>query len=204
MRRAKPKARERILTDSELRKIWKAASATNDSFGSMVKVLLLTGARKSEIAGMRWSEIDDKTGDWKLPSERHKLKTDLTRPLSKAARDQLDRLPRIDGSDFLFSADGTGALGHISGRKAKLEAASGTSGWTIHDLRRTSRSLMSRAGVPPDHAERIVGHVIGGMRGVYDQHKYRDEMLLGLEKLAALIAHIVDPKPNVVPLKAQG
>jgi integrase len=207
MRRAKPKARDRVLTDDELRKIWKAAGDAAYPFGSLVQLLLLTGARKSEVAGMRWDEIDD-AGDWALPAARHKLKTDLTRPLSKAARELIAGLPRIDGCAFLFSGDGTGALGHLSTRKAKLEAASGTKDWTIHDLRRTARSLMSRAGVPVDHAERCVGHVIGGMRGVYDQHKYEAEMRRGFEKLATQIALIVNQKTktkaNVVMMKAQG
>jgi integrase len=203
MRRAKPNVRERILTDDELRKVWKAADGEFYPFGALIQLLLLTGARKSEASGMRWAEIDGK-GNWTLPSVRHKLKTDLTRPLSTAARELIARLPKIDGCPFLFTGDGTGALGHLSGRKAKLEPASGTKGWTLHDLRRTARSRMSRAGVPVDHAARCVGHVIGGMRGVYDQHKYRGEMLRGFEKLATLIQHIVDPKQNVVPIKAKG
>jgi integrase len=88
--------------------------------------------------------------------------------------------------------------------KAALNCASGVTGWTLHDLRRTARSLMSRAGVPSDHAERCLGHVIGGVRGVYDRHQYREEMLLAYEKLAALIAGIVDPQPNVVAIRGQG
>ena len=63
---------------------------------------------------------------------------------------------------------------------------------------------MSRAGVPSDHAERCLGHVIGGVRGVYDRHRYREEMLLAYEKLAALIGQIVDPQPNVVSIRGQG
>jgi integrase len=88
--------------------------------------------------------------------------------------------------------------------KKGLDAASGVSGWTLRDLRRTARSLMSRAGVPSDHAERCLGHVIGGVRGVYDRHQYREEMLLAYEKLASLISQIVDPQPNVVPIRGQG
>jgi hypothetical protein len=71
----------------------------------------------------------------------------------------------------------------------------------IHDLRRTARSLMSRAGVSPDHAERCLGHVIGGIRGVYDRHQYCDEKLHAFEALAAQIERIVDPQPNVTALQ---
>ena len=187
----KPKARERILGDDELRKVWKVADGEFYPFGALIQLLLLTGARKSEVAGMRWAEIDGE-GNWTLPAARHKLKTDLTRPLSKAARELIARLPKIDGCEFLFSGDGTGALGHLSDRKERLAKSSDTKGWTIHDLRRTARSLMSRAGVPVDHAERCVGHVIGGMRGVYDQHKYEAEMRDGFELLATQIKLIVN------------
>jgi integrase len=79
----------------------------------------------------------------------------------------------------------------MSRGKAALDAASGTKGWRLHDLRRTARSLMSRAGVPNDHAERCLGHVIGGVRGVYDRHEYLEEKRAAFEKLAALIGEIV-------------
>ena len=95
-------------------------------------------------------------------------------------------------------------MGGIAEMKAALNYASGVSGWTLHDLRRTARSLMSRAGVPSDHAERCLGHVIGGVRGVYDRHQYREEMLLAYEKLAALIAQIIEPRPNVVAIRGSG
>jgi integrase len=73
--------------------------------------------------------------------------------------------------------------------------------WTVHDLRRTARSLMTQAGVPPDHAERALGHALGGIRGVYDRHSYFDEKRRAFEALAAHIARVIDPNPNVVPLR---
>jgi integrase len=73
--------------------------------------------------------------------------------------------------------------------------------WTVHDLRRTARSLMTRAGVPADHAERALGHVLGGVRGVYDRHSYFDEKRHAFEALAAQIARVLDPKPNVIPMR---
>jgi integrase len=87
--------------------------------------------------------------------------------------------------------------------KAKLDAASGISGFTLHDLRRTGRSLMSRAGVNADHAERVLGHVISGVAGVYDRHTYFDEKASALAKLAALIETIINPPTadNVVVLR---
>ncbi len=75
--------------------------------------------------------------------------------------------------------------------------------WTIHDLRRTARSLMTRAGVSPDHAERALGHVIGGVRGVYDRHAYFEEKREAFEALAAQIERILSPRPNVVPMRRE-
>jgi integrase len=86
--------------------------------------------------------------------------------------------------------------------KVKLDAASGVTGWTLHDLRRTARSLMSRAGVPTDRAERCLGHVIGGVRGTYDRHEYHAEKKQAYEALAGIIERIVTgTQAGVVQLK---
>ena len=86
-------------------------------------------------------------------------------------------------------------------RKEALDAASGVANWTIHDLRRTARSLMSRAGVQPDIAERVLGHAVAGVEGIYDRHHYDDEKADALRRLAALIERIVNPpSDNVVAL----
>jgi hypothetical protein len=82
-----------------------------------------------------------------------------------------------------------------------LDENAGVTGWTLHDLRRTARSLMSRAGVPSDHAERCLGHVLPGVRGVYDRHAYHAEKQRTFEALAAQIERIVNPQDNVVPLR---
>jgi integrase len=192
-------ARDRILTDDELRAIWRAAE-NGGMFGSLVRFLLLTGARRSEGAEMIWTEIAGR--DWALPAARNKVRQELIRPLSGAAFAIVDALPRA--GEFVFSRDGRRPLVAFTDLKNRLDAASRVSGWRLHDLRRTARSLMSRAGVPSDHAERCLGHVIGGVRGVYDRHAYREEMLLAYEKLATLISGIVDPQPNVVPIRGQG
>jgi integrase len=204
------RSRDRVLSDDELRAIWAASpSAGTQSaqvFGQYIRFLLLTGARRNEAAGMRWSEIRD--GIWTLPAGRNKTAQDLARPLSRAALEIIEerRHTSIEGpnlQEFVFSRDGQ-PLGGMARGKAKLDTASGTEGWTIHDLRRTAHSLMARAGVASDHAERCLGHVIGGVRGVYDRHRYLEEMALAYEKLSALIAGIVDPQPNVVPLSGRG
>src|SRR5262249_24526343 len=113
----------------------------------------------------------------------------------------------------VFTTDGRRSLGGFSKFKRAFDAdvlaelrkddpeAKALPRWTLHDLRRTARTLMSRAGVDPDTAERCLGHVIGGVRGTYDRHEYHDEKKRAFETLAALIERIVNPQPNVVPLK---
>jgi integrase len=197
--RASDQARDRILTDDELVKVWRTAETAGPS-GRLLRFLLLTGARRDEGAYLEWQELSN--GDWTLPAARNKTGRELVRPLSKAAQDIIAECPRIEGCPFVFSGNGRTAIGGLSYAKRKFDAASGTSGWVWHDLRRSCRSLMSRAGVPSDHAERCLGHVIGGVRGTYDRHRYRDQMLLAYEALAQLVERLVNPPAdNVVSMR---
>jgi integrase len=177
-------ARDRILTDDELRKVWQTNTGV---FSDYVRFILLTAARRNEASEMEWTELDG--SDWTLPASRNKTKLDLVRPLSRAAMQLLATLPR--SGSYVFSSDGVGPFTSFSNAKATLDGASGTKGWTLHDCRRTARSLMSRAGVPTDHAERCLGHVIGGVRGVYDRHEYHAEKARAFEMLAGEIERIV-------------
>jgi integrase len=199
---SKDRARARVLTDDELRTIWKAAEAMLGPFGALVRFLLLTAARRGEAAGMTWKEIEGI--DWILPEHRNKVKVDLVRPLSQAAQELLAKLPRIGKKGFVFTTGGTAPIGGFSKFKAKLDEAGGISDWTLHDLRRTARSLMSRAGIAVDYAERCLGHVIGGVRGVYDRHEFYEEKKRAYEALAAQVERIVNPSHNVVQLRAAG
>jgi integrase len=203
MRRQNTKqhARTRVLSDDELRRVW-AAAAAEGPFPAYIKFLLLTAARRSEAAAMTWTEIDG--SDWTLPAARNKTAVDLVRPLSKAVQAILAERPRIVGCRFVFTSDGRSALGGFSRQKQRFDTACGVTDWTIHDLRRTARSLMSRAGVSPDHAERCLGHVIGGVREVYDRHAFHTEKLQTFEALAAQIERIVNPpQGDVVPLRGR-
>jgi integrase len=203
MRRQNTKqaARTRVLSDDELRRVWAAASAEGP-FPAYIKFLLLTSARRSEAADMTWGEIDG--ADWTLPAARNKTAVDLVRPLSKAAQEISAERPRIVACPFVFTSDGRSALGSFSRQKQRFDAACGVTDWTIHDLRRTARSLMSRAGVSPDHAERCLGHVIGGVRETYDRHAYHTEKQRAFEALAAQIERIVNPpQGDVVPLRGR-
>ena len=194
---AKERARSRILNDNELRAVWKAAEATVGPWGPFIKFLLLTGARRCEASNVTWDELE--SGVWLLPAVRNKNKQDLARPLSGAARKLVKGLPQIGRHVFTFN--GRKPLGGFVLPKARLDAASGVKGWTLHDLRRTARSLLSRAGIAPDVAEMCLGHVLTGVRGTYDRHEYLEEKKHAFEALAAQIARIVDPQDNVVALR---
>lgn len=199
MARTKPKERERtrILTNDELRAVW--TSKATGPFAALIRFLLLTGARRDEAACMTWDER--KGDDWELPAARNKVKVDLVRPLSEQARMILDT-QRREGSIYVFTTDGKTPISAFSKFKSKFDEASKTSGWTLHDLRRTARSLMSKAGVDPDHAERCLGHMIGGSRGAYDRHEYYDEKKTAYQALATLIERIANPpEDNVTPLR---
>jgi len=116
----------------------------------------------------------------------------------------LEELPRIVGCDYPFTTNASAPISGFSAFKLKLDIACGATGWTqgwrFHDLRRTARSLMSRAGVNPDTAERCLGHAIRGIRGVYDRHQYIEEMRHAFEALAAQVERIVHPVENVVAI----
>ena len=198
MARTKPgeRARQRILTDNELRAVWKAAEVSTGIFGPFVQFLLLTATRRTEAAQMARSEL---AGDvWAIPQERYKARLELVIPLTPLALGVLDRLPQIAGSKVVFTNDGERPFSGYSKAKANFDKACGITDWTLHDLRRTARSLMSRAGVNADVAERCLGHVISGVRGTYDRHAYFDEKRRAFEALAALVERIVNPIDNVV------
>ncbi|MBP1065310.1 integrase [Bradyrhizobium japonicum] len=210
MARTKPKerARKRILADDEIRDIWAALDQMTEPacYPAYVRSLLLTMTRRNEASDCHSDEID---GDlWIIPGGRYKNKQDHVIPLSGAARKILP-----DGKGFLFSTtDGKKAFSGFSKAKAELDRLiakvrkaarkPAMPRWTLHDLRRTGRTLMSRAGVLDDHAERAMGHMIQGVRGTYDRYEYLDEKRRAFEALAGLVALILDPPAdNVVPME---
>jgi integrase len=186
----KDRARDRTLTDEEIRRVW----ATGDRFAQF---LLLTGCRRTEAGGMQWKEIVG--NDWTLPAARNKTKVDLVRPLSKAA---MAALPSRGHDDEYVFGTPDRPLRSFSRLKKCVDAASGVTNWHLHDLRRTARTLMSRARVLKDHGEQVLGHVLKGVHGTYDRHDYYAEKAHALEALAHQIALITNPpKGNVRQLK---
>jgi integrase len=189
--RVKPPARERVLSDIELRSVWQAADKLGYPNGHLVKLLLLTCGRLREVAGMRRSELSDNGSVWTIPAARCKTGRDVVLPLSEVAQAVIASMPVIDPGEFVFTSTGKTPIGSFGARKDAIDRASGVTGWRLHDLRRTSRTLLSRAGVSSDVAERCLGHAIGGVRGVYDRHRYLAEMNEAFEKLAGMIAQVV-------------
>jgi integrase len=212
MGRSNAEGRKRVLSDDEIRAVWGAASEiiANDRaegmglvmFAHLLRFLLLTAARLNE--GARMDRTERNGGDWLIPSARMKNKRDFLIPLSEAALRLLEAVPVIGGRNAgpIFTTNGTKPIAAFGQFKRAFDERCSVTGWTNHDLRRTARSLMSRAGVDPDHAERALSHTIGGIRGTYDQHAFYHEKKRAFEALARQIALILDPQPNVVLLAA--
>jgi integrase len=181
------RARDRILSDDEIQALWRALEQVPYPFGPFVQLLLLTAQRRDEVAHMCWSEID---GDlWVIPRERYKNGRANAVPLSEPAQRILSTLPRT--GEYVFTTTGRTPISGFSKAKAAIDKASGLKGWRLHDLRRTARSLMSRAGISSDIAERVLGHTIPGVAGVYDRHSYAPEKREALQRLAVELARIV-------------
>jgi integrase len=187
--------RDRVLSDDELRAIWLTADNAG-AFGALVQMLLLTAQRLSKCTNMRHSDVSP-DGVWTIRTEAREKGNAGQLPLPPLALKILARLPRFAGyNDFVF------AVGDVRRAKVAIDKQSGTGGWRIHDLRRTARSLMSRAQIAPHIAERTLGHALGAIEGIYDRHPFAKEKGDALHKLAALIEQIVHAPPggNVVPL----
>src|SRR5262249_16175094 len=189
MARIKPKerARTRVLSDDEIRALWPELAKAG-TFGAFTKTLLLTAQRRDEVTHMSRTEIGS-DGIWTIPAERYKTKCANFVPLSKAALAIIAAQPAIDRIDYVFSSRAKTPFLGFSKSKAALDKAvlaamqkrakkgakvEPIPNWTLHDLRRTAKTLMARAGVRPDISERVLGHVIG-VEGTYDRHSYADE-----------------------------
>jgi len=224
MARTKPKARarKRTLADDEIRDVWTALESADvpACYPAFVKMLLLTATRRNEAADMHTAELEGEL--WTIPGARYKTKLDHVVPLTDAARALIgEKPPKAKNSWFIFSTsvsgperemecDGAVAFSGFSKAKRELdktiaaireaEGRQPMPNWRLHDLRRTARSLMSRAKVPTDYAERVLGHVIGGVRETYDRYEYLDEKREALTSLARLLDRIIRGLPTSVTL----
>ena len=183
--------RDRVLNDSELALLLRATDQLGFPFGPYIKYLILTGARREEVAGMRWSELDRGLTAWILPRERTKNGNEHTIPLAPWAQSIIAGLPHIAGSDFVFTVNGRNSINGYSKAKRTLDAtiASLNGGapiapWRMHDLRRTMATGLARLGVQLPVVEKILNHISGsfaGVAGIYQRHDFADEKRQALE-----------------------
>jgi integrase len=186
---SKDRARTRVLSDAEIRVLWPLLDHAG-TFGALTKALLLTAQRRDDVASMSRREIGP-DGIWAIPADRYKTKIVHAVPLSRAALAIIEAQPAVGGSDYVFASRAGTGFSAFGKSKARLDKQSGVIGWILHDLRRTARTLMARAGVRPDISERVLGHIIGGVEGTYDRHSYEAEKREALERLATLILNVV-------------
>jgi integrase len=216
MARLKPsdRERERVLADDEIKDVWAALDTITEPacFPAYVKTLLLTATRRSEGADMSTTELE---GDlWTIPKERYKTGRDHVIPLSVASLDliraQAPAKPSKNAHFVFSTTDGAIAFSGFSKAKRELDQAIAEireregrppmESWVLHDTRRTARTLLARAGVRDDIAERCLGHVIKGVEKVYNRYAYLDEKRAAFEALAALVSRILNPTANVEEL----
>ncbi len=182
---AKTVERDRVLTDAEIAAVWKASHQLPTPYGQMYRMFLLTGQRRSEVATMRWSEVE---GDvWTIPREKVKKDRPHTVPLTRAAQEVLSglrRLPRVvDDNGFVFTTTGgKSASSNFAKVKRELDALSGVTRWTIHDIRRTVRSKLAELGVPREVARKVLNHEDGKVDRIYNRHEYTVEKRNALKK----------------------
>lgn len=177
--------RDRILTDGEIGRVLRACDHVPFPFGAMVRVLLHTGARRNEVAHMRWSELAGNV--WTLPAARSKSGRANVLTLPPAVMVVITSMPRpADGGDgFIFSTtDGRRPSSDFTRRKRVLDEASRTSNFHLHDLRRSARSLMAKLGVDREVARRVIGHSVDHLDAIYDRHDYVAEKADALVRLA--------------------
>ena len=190
--------RDRVLSDDELRRLWLACEAIDGPAGVCIKLLVLTGQRRSEIAGLRWDEVD---GDvLALPAARMKGRAPHVVPLSTQAAALIESMPR----------NGAEVFGRLIGNFARLKRAldahmGATPEWVIHDIRRSVASGMAKLGIAVPVIEKILAHRSGTFRGIvgtYQRHSFLPEMAAALQKWADHIDRLVGSRPaKVVKLR---
>jgi len=213
--------RRRVLSDDEIRYVWKAADQIGGPYGEMVKLLILTGQRLSQAAELQAAEIDLDKALWITPAEKMKMGKAHATPLAPAAVDLLrERLDGLRAGDFVFSTTaGARPISGFSKFKKRLdklleqirreqvadgEPSALIPNWTIHDLRRSVRSELPALGVSDVVAEAILAHARPGIAGTCDRYDYLAEKRHALTRWAAYVRAVVDlPPANVVPMRSR-
>jgi integrase len=219
--------RERVLSPAEIRDVWR--SAGDEDHAQILKLLLLTGQRRGEVAGMRWDEINLDGAVWSLLAERTKNGRPHDVPLSAQATDLLKGIPVQDGRTLLFGKgsepfsgwsraksrlDGRIArqraqmrLGRPVGQDERPKPGDALVPWTLHDLRRTVVTGMNEIGIAPHVVEAVVNHVSGGAKagvaGVYNRATYATEKRAALQAWADHLDRVLGiAERKVIPIQA--
>lgn len=225
-KRVKETARDRVLTDDEIRYFWAGCDRLGWPFGPMYKLLLLTAQRRDEVGGIEWVELDLETRTWTIPKEKAKNGRAHEVHLSNIVMEIIQGLPQIGGEPrFALTTNGERPVSGFSKSKARLdtfmldqlraeiaEARNGAAAkaeidpWILHDLRRTSTTGMAKLNIAPHIVDRILNHVSGTIRGVaavYNRHAYIEERKAALDAWSRYVESLVRPGPqNVVQLAA--
>jgi integrase len=201
-------ARDRVLSDDELKAVWEAADALEQPYAAFVHLLILTGQRRNEVAQIGWREIDLEKRIWTLPKERAKNGVEHTIPLSDQAIGVLTACPRIAESDFVLTISGRTPIRGADLIKRRLDALMppDTPPWVLHDIRRSVASGMARLGINLPVIEKLLNHVSGsfaGIVGVYQRHSFADEKRAAMQTWARHVEAIVtgDAPGNVLPMR---
>jgi integrase len=196
--------RDRVLTDSEIRAVWNACQ--DDDFGTIIKLLLLTGCRREEIGRLKWSEVNLDAGVMIIPGTRTKNGRTLELPLPAIALAMLTAVPRT--GEFVFGRrEGTPFSGWSAGKlrldsRIVMTTGKPLAAWVLHDLRRTMRTGLGKLGVAPHIAELAINHVKGGVEAIYDRYRYQREIAAALARWADHVLALVEGrKSNVVALQ---
>jgi integrase len=202
-RPAQEKSRDRVLDDNELALVWRGAEKIGWPFEQIVKLLILTGARRGEISDGRWGEVDIESKCWSLPPDRVKNKRPHVIPLSPQALATIEKLPRLAGSKaYLFTTTSQTSVSGFSRMKrnldeaiAELNGGQPLADWTLHDLRRSVASGLAKIGIDLVVIERTLNHVsgsFGGIVSVYQHHQFEPEKRAALERWAEHVERIVE------------
>jgi len=216
----KEAARDRVLMLNEIAEVWQAAGELNRPYSQLVRLLLVTGQRRGEVAGMSRRELELDAKLWTIPRTRTKNGLDHEVPLAPLALDVLNPLLGVGDSQFLFTSGRRGDQPIREFKNAKrrldtliLDARRQRAGdpaqavpmphWTLHDLRRTMRTGLSKLRLDPEISERVINHVPAGVRRTYDVHAYRDEKREVLNAWAEHLQHLIDTAAanNIVRLR---
>jgi integrase len=182
-----PPSRNRVLSDDELCAVWNACADTGE-YSRIIKLLILTGARRDEVGSMQWGELDN--GIWTIPAERSKNRQQHVLTLPLVAQQIIG--PKPDRGGYVFGRQGSGYTNwHLS--KQALDKRSGVTGWTLHDLRRSAATGMANLGIEPHIIEAVLNHISGhkaGVAGIYNRSSYEREVRSALATWADHITSI--------------